>query len=270
VTRARTGATCPQGALVDRHFALRLGVEEERLLRAHLPDCSDCRARYERHLVLARLTPGAPTPEQRLALGLGIRAAGHTARGRAVLLTVAAAAVLALVALPMWRYIRPDLKPDVVTSRGVPTTAEETEVLVFRIDPMGRHTLVEDTIHADDELAMAYRNSARKRRLLVFGTDTNGKVYWYHPGWQDAGSDPAAIQIKATAGLHELPEAVTHSILGDRLTLYAVFLDQRLSVRQVEAMLHRVGLDVPLPIKDAIQRRLQLRVQPPRTRGGSR
>jgi hypothetical protein len=58
--------------LVDRHFAGTISPEEERALRPHLPGCRDCRAYYQRYLVLARFDPAALAAEERIARGLGL------------------------------------------------------------------------------------------------------------------------------------------------------------------------------------------------------
>ena len=119
---------------------------------------------------------------------------------------------------------------------------------------------------SDDELAFAYRNPARKGRLLVFAVDEHGHVYWYHPGWSDAGQNPTAVPISAEPGLHELPAAVLHKFDGERIMIHALFTDRELSVRQIEAAVasaeraHSPSASVPLSIPGAIDIVQPLRV----------
>jgi hypothetical protein len=148
--------------------------------------------------------------------------------------------------------------------------ARTPEVQVYRIftGRLGSNTSekADDFIYAGDELAFAYRNSARKGRLLVFAVDEHGHVYWYHPGWSDAGQNPTAVPISAEPGLHELPAAVLHKFDGERIMIHALFTDRELSVRQIEAAVasaeraHSPSASVPLAIPGAIDIVQPLRV----------
>jgi hypothetical protein len=62
-------------------------------------------------------------------------------------------------------------------------------------------------------------------------------VYWYHPGWPDPTDNPKAVEITKSPGLHELPAAVSQAYQGEHLVIHALFTDQELTVRQVEAAL---------------------------------
>jgi hypothetical protein len=92
-------ARCPFRAAVDRHFAGRVRPEEEVALRAHLPGCPLCHARYERQLLMARLARDPLAGVDRLAIGLGLSIAGRPTRmtsdGRWLAGGVMAAACLA-------------------------------------------------------------------------------------------------------------------------------------------------------------------------------
>jgi hypothetical protein len=148
--------------------------------------------------------------------------------------------------------------------------ARASEVQVYRIftGRRGSNTSEKagDFVYAGDELAFAYRNPARKGRLLVFAVDEHGHVYWYHPGWSDAGQNPTAVPISAEPGLHELPAAVLHKFDGERIMIHALFTDRELSVRQIEAAVasaergHSPGASMPLAIPGAIDIVQPLRV----------
>src|SRR3954470_3167175 len=94
---------------IAAHFSARSalgdGAAEEQAMRAHLPVCADCHAVYERHMLFARLTPAAASPEDRLAHSLGFRPAPRGARaarfqlGLPALLGAAFAAALIVYAV---------------------------------------------------------------------------------------------------------------------------------------------------------------------------
>jgi hypothetical protein len=79
ITEPGRAARCPFREAVDRHFAGRVRPEEEAALRAHLPGCPLCHARYERQLLVAQLARDPLAGVDRLAIGLGL-SAGRTAR----------------------------------------------------------------------------------------------------------------------------------------------------------------------------------------------
>ncbi len=243
-----------RNAIAD-HFAGASVPAAEQQMRAHLPSCADCHSIYERHLLLASLDPAALPVETRLARGLGIRPARPPLRAAFGWLGLSGAAFAALLLFyarptppkPSARSVAPSTLPEEpsgagVAARGGPANvaaARVPEVQVYRIftGQRGSNTSekVEGFVYAGDELAFAYRNPAGKRRLLVFAVDEHGHVYWYHPGWSDAGENPTAVTISAEPGLHELPAAVLHKFDGERIMVHALFTDRELSVRQVEA-----------------------------------
>jgi hypothetical protein len=276
-------------AIAD-HFAGAGVPDAEQEMRAHLPTCSDCHALYERHLLLASLDPAGVPLETRLARGLGIRPARVPRRAFFGWLSLCGAAVAALLLMfntrgtpgesgPAPRSVTPET-PGLavpsgagVASRGAPANvaaARAPEVEVYRIftGRRGSNTSekADDFVYAGDELAFAYRNPARKRRLLVFAVDEHGHVYWYHPGWSDAGQNPTAVPISAEPGRHELPAAVLHKFDGERIMIHALFTDRELSVRQIEAAVASVergrspGAPAPLAIPGAIDVVQPLRV----------
>jgi len=216
--------TCGRTRAVDRHFAGALGPRRERALRQHLPACEVCRARYERHLLLAPLDPRALPAERRIAIGLGLRP-GRAWRRPALAAAAAAAALCALLLIGR-------SGPSEFTARG--PHSRPAQLLVYRVPPGGSPVRAGRSMAAADELAFAFENPHGWRRLLVFGVDEHLHIYWYHPAWTEASSDPSAVPIASTG---ELPEAISHRYDGRRLVLHAVFTDEAITVRQVEAMI---------------------------------
>jgi hypothetical protein len=222
-------ATCANARLVDLHFSLRIAPAEERALRSHLVDCEGCRERYRRQLLLARLDPRAPAPADRLARGLGLRPGS---RRRRFLLALATSGSVAMAALALWPRADAGFTP-----RGAP--GHVPSVIVYRVVAKGPAQPVAGTIAASDELAFAYRNPRGHKYMMVFGVDEHRHVYWYHPAWTDPARDPAAVPIQPGTQLVELPEAISHSLDGSRLTIYALLLDDPVHVREVEDRLSR-------------------------------
>src|SRR5258707_5319009 len=89
---------------IDRHFAATISVEDETRMRAHLPGCVSCEARYRRHLLLASLDRRVPSARRRLARGLGLRGARPARAWPARALV--AATVLATLVFVVWPRVR--------------------------------------------------------------------------------------------------------------------------------------------------------------------
>ena len=248
--------SCPMYSQIDRHFAGTITPDAERTMREHMPTCDVCRDRYRRHLLAARLDPKALPAWERIARGLGqhTRFGGRTVR-LGVMTAVAAAAAVGLFRV----HAGPG---DTFSSRGhsvSPTFA--SRVFVYDVPHGSPPRAAHEILRSGDELAFAYENGAAKRRLAIFGVDEHGHVYWFHPGWTREADDPVAIPIETGAGRHELPEAVLQRFDGERLEIRSVFLDDPISVRQIEGLLssHPHG---PLPLTGAIETSLTFSVLP--------
>jgi hypothetical protein len=227
--------------LVDAHFGGDIDPEGERRMRAHLPGCQGCQRYYERRLALERLDPSGLGPEVRLARGLGLHPRKKAVSGRTLASACAAAALL--VAALMATKRRPS--DDGFAVRGS-VAPEPAEIFAYRTNPWERLE-ARARIRANDEIAFAYTNPRGFRRLLVYGVDEHGHVYWYHPAWVEPMDDPHAIAIAAGPELHELPEAIRHALDGHELAVHAVFLNDDVSVRRVESLLARSsGASAPI------------------------
>jgi hypothetical protein len=113
--------------------------------------------------------------------------------------------------------------------------AEGPSFEVYRL--RGGSALATDAVAADDELAFAYTNPDAKKYLLVFALDEERHVYWYYPAWTNADETPAAVAIEPTRKLLELGEGIRHSFRGRHLRIYALWSDERMTTREVEARL---------------------------------
>ena len=245
---------------VDDHFRGVIDPPRERALRAHLPSCARCRRRYERRVLLAKLDPEAIEPSARLAAGLGldadalpdrarVRGAVAAPHGRgatrlarrflpeALLMLATAAAVFLVLRAP------PREAKDFAARGGGASSAVVAPALrVYRITKGGTPTPVTDVLGRDDELAFAYENADRKPWLAIFAVDAHERVYWLYPAWTNASEDPHAISAEAGPGMHELHEAVRHRFQGGRVDFHTLFLDEPLTVRQIEA---KIGQPLP-------------------------
>ena len=253
---------CAQRAAVDRHFARRLSLPQERTLRAHLSGCATCHRHYQRRLALERLQPGHEAAAQaRLATALGLQRRALPAGSVAAAVTLTA--LLTLGVLADWRaqQERPASLEGAFAARG--SALQDPGVLrAYRIRAGHPPAPLEGELAAADELAFGYLNPASRPWLLVYGADEHGHVYWFHPRWDEPAADPAALPARSGPALHELPEAISHALDGQRLTVHGVLSEQRLTVRQVEALRQGLARDAPLPLQDAEQTALDVKVTP--------
>jgi len=218
--------SCLSRPLVDRHFAGQIAPSDERALRVHLPTCGVCRERYDCYLILAELDRGVPAMQDRLARGLGL---APRRRPWSHPLGVALALAAALVALSLW-WPAPPYVP-----RGSAGMDTSQALYVYRIAPGGTPQPVVNGVIGDrDELAFAYLNRAGWHRLLVYAVDETARVYWYHPGWTDATTDPVAVRISTGVERIELPEAIAQPVPRGRLEIHAVFTDDPVTVQAIE------------------------------------
>jgi hypothetical protein len=237
---------CREQRLVDRHFAGTLGRAGERALRDHLPGCAACRGRYERHLVLDALDPARPGRMIRLGRAIGL----EPMRPRRFAAPALAAAFAAAAAVLLVISIRPRVDPPDVEAPGSQhpgavspgaaargTADHASRVFAYRIGSDDEARPVDRVVLRSDELAFAYENPAGWHYLLVFAVDERGRVYWYHPTWQDAADNPRAIAIEPGATRRELPAATRHDLDTAQLRLYFVFTEAALSVRDVESVI---------------------------------
>ena len=239
--------------LVAAHFAARIGVEEERSLRTHLPECPACRRLYNRALLLARTDPRGRTVRERLAQGLGLMGAVRPRGWRLswapswaapVLASLAAVVIVLIVRAPRTTEAPP-------TARGA-VQAAAPALLAYRIQPGGAPRPVDSAIGVHDELGFAYSNPGGWPYLMIFAVDDHAQVYWYHPVWRIGAPPPAAIRARAGAGPFELPSATRHAFEGRRLVVYAVFTREPLGVEVIERAARRANAPDRLALPDEL------------------
>ncbi|MEA2746445.1 MAG: hypothetical protein QOI41_588 [Myxococcales bacterium] len=253
---------CLMTARVDRHFSRTLDPADERAMREHLPTCAQCRARYEKQLLLERLDPDAAAPEARIASGLGIGRARPMLRAAPFMGALALAAAIAFLVL---RPAGPGSPLDTgFTARGggdASTSEDAAYVIVLRGATDAGPTRAGASIHRNDELTFSYGNGAGKRYLIIYGVDEHRHVFWYYPAWSDPKEDPHSIAI--APGAQSLPDAVKHDLDGKQLEIHAVFTDSPLSVKSVESLISSAPIGkTPTFGPGSIDRTIRFEVDP--------
>lgn len=248
---------CLMSALVDAHFAGSIDEARERKLRAHLNDCDRCRERYKRRLLLAKLDPHALGASERIGRPLGLRTSRSSSRP-SILIGVVAVAAAAAIAL----FVASKPTDEGFAARGSITETAPGGVQVFRAQPGGAPTPVEGSIRRGDELAFSYENRTGRPHLLVFGVDEHGHVFWYHPAWTNPAQDPAAIPALTDGRRHELKEAISHSLDGDKLEIHTLFSDRALTVKEVERIVAGRPAPLALSVPGATDYRVSFTVAP--------
>ncbi|MFY0562883.1 anti-sigma factor family protein [Archangium lansingense] len=233
---------CDSTRLVDAHFGRRgLPPRRERALREHLPGCATCRARYERHLLLAEVDRSIPDARERLARGLGLAAAPRTRTWPVQLGLAFALGLCALVLVPRLGAsptVDEGFTPRGGTEAHGPVVGPPPALEVYRVRD-GKAEPTNGSMRADDELAFAYRNPDGLPFLMVFATDMAGQVYWYYPSWTDPDTSPTSVLTQQSEHPLELPDAIRHPLPPGKFSLHALFTRAPLSVHEVEARLAR-------------------------------
>lgn len=258
----KTPTTCTMRKSIDRHFSGKIDVPEETSMRQHLSDCQDCREYYQRHLALASLDPKGLSAKERLGRGLGLVPPRISWWLPSLVAATAAAVVLGLVIFAPWKDHRDGSKLDSeFVSRGNTLFSEPAHLYVYKFQKDGSPVLVKEEIQYDDELMFAYELSVSKKWLMVFGIDEQHRVYWYYPAWLDEKENPNALLLDNSSGVHELPQAVRHNLQGKTLVIYGWFVDQQVSVREVESLLQNQPVqNVQLPLPGAVMAKTILQV----------
>jgi len=155
--------------------------------------------------------------------------------GVATALAMAAGLLLAL-------WLRPAGDGFATKGGSVQTAERWAGIKVWRVDRSGAVAALGTTMQADDALLFSYSNSGPDPfgYLMIFGVDQRGRVFWYHPAFTDAATDPAALPIQGGQVDVELTEQVRHELGTGRLTLYGLFTRQPLGVKIVEQEVARL------------------------------
>jgi len=232
-------SSCTGGSFeaeIRSHFVGSIAPKTERTLRLHLAECASCRELYERYLVLNELDPKALSAEERIGRGLGMRARPPAMAWPTLAVAGVAAVALLAVGVPALTHRDPANSGDREFSPRGPVQAN-ADFVVYRVRPGEAPERAPLRMRRTDELAFAYTNPDGFAHLLVFGVDATSRVHWYHPEWSDANATPHAVAIAKGADARELPDAVSQTIEGPTLRLYAVFTNELLSVKDIEGSL---------------------------------
>ncbi len=251
------GADCPLS--VELAALLDGEVSENRAtaVRAHLPGCQRCRARFARLQASAAALPAA-LGEPRDADFLGdvmrrIEAAGTPRPARRRWTSwlgggVAVAAVMAAAVVAIQPGGPPQTTPaPEFTARGsgtVPEAATRSSLEVFS-GPHGE-TPLKDAARVDATHGFRFRisNYGPDRQFMLLGVDARGDVHWFYPGWTNARARPTSLPIAAGAHQLALKEGVTPvAPAPGAFEVVALFMDSPVDVVTIEQLISRHGLN---------------------------
>jgi len=224
-------AACHSSIDVDLHFRGGLSVSRERAMRAHLGDCESCRDRYERNLMLERIT-GSGSAESRLRRALRLRPA-RPAAPRWWMASLGGALAVAVSAVVLWTGAGKGGAVDGFAARGGPE-APASPLVIRRTVKGDSLEAIPSTLWPTDELAFGYRNEKRRAWLMIFAVDASGEVRWYYPAWTNAAETPLAIPATQADQLKVLPDAIAHPLPTGVLAVHLVLSDVRMDVRAAE------------------------------------
>ena len=113
-------------------------------------------------------------------------------------------------------------------------------ISAYRVTEGGSPERLGARISSDDGLLFTYTNLGARpfTHLMIFAVDASGQVRWFHPAYQQAGTNPASITIEANANV-PLAEVVRHPFAAGPATVQALFSRRPLRVDEVEAWLER-------------------------------
>lgn len=93
----------------------------------------------------------------------------------------------------------------------------------------------------DQGLLFSYTNLGAKPfdYLMVFALAGSGKIHWFYPAYEQAGSDPQSVHIERGVADLMLRDVVRHDYASGTLHVCALFSRAPLAVTQVEAWLEQ-------------------------------
>jgi RNA polymerase sigma-70 factor (ECF subfamily) len=99
--------------------------------------------------------------------------------------------------------------------------------------------------------------------LMVFGIDAANEVHWFFPAYIEERTNPMSIPITEQGSQSLLPDVIQHDFASGRLAIYALFLQQPLGVKEVEAWLRAERFrPVRPPLSAAKLQKLESSVNP--------
>jgi len=142
--------------------------------------------------------------------------------------------------------IRPDTRAGEFTARGgasggtgslarIDVAVGDAFIQVYRVSKGSEARLAIDAVGRGDELAFTYVDGVDKKRPMIFAIDESKRVYWLHPASTSGADDPVATTDRAGPEPRELRRPFAHRFAGTRLDVHAVFLDEPVTVRQMDS-----------------------------------
>jgi hypothetical protein len=124
---------------------------------------------------------------------------------------------------------------------GALAVAPEASVQMYAVSSDGHAAVRSAIMHPDEGWLFSYSNGDTKpyRYLMVFAVDERGKVYWFHPAYTSAATDPQSIGIQPSVERVLLPEAVHHRFERPQVQVVSLFSMTPIAVSAVEAWARR-------------------------------
>jgi hypothetical protein len=263
-------ATCRHAGrwrkLIARMFLGDLTGEQQNDLLDHVRHCSSCRRHYHRHLTVERTLVqerDQPTHFERERLAQRIFAEARLRdremelkqkvqpwRRRAWIWSASMAVLLLVGAGVLWRQLRtPPAKE--LTPKGIATTTRPMVGLrvlrLFEQEQDGQRALAAPLppvrpgklrrLRLGDSMVLLYTNRGARRFAFVVGVGPDWEPRWYFP------SPPEARSVPLSPGVVDRPFGdpvrlrVNHT--KGRLTIFGLFSDRPLTMKQVSLALER-------------------------------
>lgn len=135
-------------------------------------------------------------------------------------------------------------------------------VQIYRVGETGRPERLGERLTSGDGLLFSYTNLGRQGfdYLMIFSVDSRGEVRWFYPAYDRDGTDPASIPIRKHDAEVPLAERIQQDFAPGPLIIRAVFTRHPLHVLEVEALLRERAEAPSLPLLDAVEQRVSVRV----------
>ena len=273
--------TCPAMEELFAYLEDEISVMRASEIEAHLSACRDCGQRWRElrsitnkiesepgefgnpafvERVVARVKQGEPPAKRSWASRWLIAATASLA-----------AAGLLFAALPLDGDVESRVN-DGFGARGSKTLAADRWISFQVLRPQRDshvYARVEQAILTESQLVFSVGNAQESpyRYLMILGLQSDGRVFWYHPAYEDPQDNPQSIAIETSDEPIHLREEIGHDLKPGFLRLFALFSKEPLNVWGIEKMITdrlsaTQGLEDlgRLPIPGTGQQSLRLRV----------
>ena len=240
--------TCPAMEELFAYLEDEVSITRASEIETHLRACSDCDQRYSEIKSITNKIESEPGEFANPAfvgkvvawVKQGQQPAKRPWASRWLVPAVVslAAAGLLLVVLPLNVDVEQDSN-DRFVARGSEASAADRWVSfqALRSQRDSRvYANVEQVIIPSDLLVFSVANAKESpyRYLMILGLQSDGRVFWYHPAFEDSRNNPQSIAIETSDEPIHLREEIGHELRPGRLRLLAVFSGEPLDVLSVE------------------------------------